>query len=185
MSLPWLKGVICLFHKSGKTLMMDYRDYPHKIHAGKYSPGGGKLDASLGDKDSYDAGVRESWEEERIVAHKLIYHGQVRFNNERRTVNGKPMKINMVVDIYDCYDFDDSKAEATEVKDGKKAKLEWIADEDILRLKDFHEGDRRMFEWLQRYPMFEGVIVQEGERLLESDTIILGYSPNRLVPDVL
>ena len=164
MSLPWLQGVICLFHKEGKTLFMDYRDYPHKIHEGKYSPPGGKINE--GEKSEATA-IREPEEEAKIIARNLIYRGKVHFDNERRTVKGQPMKINMTVDIYDCYDFDDSRAEATEEKEGRKAKLEWIADERIPEINELHEGDRKMFEWLRAYKEFEGTISQIGEELGE------------------
>lgn len=166
MGLPWINGVICFFHKSGKTLLIDYRDYPHKIHEGKYSLPGGKLNDG---ESSEKAGIRESWEEARIIARGMTYRGRVHFNNEERTVLGKPMKINMSVDIYDCFDFDDSHAEATEEKDGRRAKLEWVADDKVLSINELHEGDRKMLEWLRDYKEFEGTIKQVGERLSEAN----------------
>jgi hypothetical protein len=85
------------------------------------------------------------------------------------------MKINMTVDIYESIDFDDSQAESTEIKDGNKARLEWILDNEITKTKEFHEGDRKMFEWLNTYKEFEGTISQVGETLGE-------YSLSHSVP---
>lgn len=164
MSLPWLNGVICLLRKEGKTLFIDYRDYPHKIHQGKYSPPGGKVNPG---ESSSDAAIRETFEETKIRVGTLVYRGKVHFNNEQRTVNGVPMKINMTVDIYESFDFDDSQAESTEIKEDKKAKLEWILDNEIVKTKEFHEGDRKMFEWINTYKEFEGTISQVGETLGE------------------
>lgn len=165
MGLPWIKAAVCFLHKEGKTLFLDYRDYPHKIHEGNYSVPGGKYEAEK-DKTTMDTAVRETVEEVSILARNLIYRGTVHFNNEERTVLGKPMKINVSVDIYDSYDFDDSNARATEEKDGRFAKLEWIADSHIDNIKELHAGDRKMFEWLRLYKEFEGTIAQRGTDLL-------------------
>ncbi|HVY01350.1 MAG TPA: NUDIX domain-containing protein [Candidatus Nanoarchaeia archaeon] len=164
MSLPWLSGVICLLHKEGKTLFIDYRNYPHKIHQGKYSPPGGKVDSG---EMSSDAAIRETFEETNIRVGTLVYRGKVHFNNEQRTVCGLPMKINMTVEIYESFDFDDSQARAMENKEDKVPNLEWIAHDKIIGLKDLHEGDRKMFEWLGAYKEFEGTISQVGESLGE------------------
>jgi 8-oxo-dGTP pyrophosphatase MutT (NUDIX family) len=167
MDLPWKQGVVCLLREKGKTYFIDYNDYPHVIHQGKISPPGGKIEPR---EDPEDATVREVREEVGAIVLKqnLVYRATVHFNNENRTVNGKPMKFNMTVRFYDCSTFDSTNMIAHE------GKLELLTDEEALT-RNMHEGDRKVFEWLKKYKEFEGTIIQTGEKLTS-------YELKRAVP---
>jgi 8-oxo-dGTP diphosphatase len=154
--LPLTKAAACFLRKEGKTLFIDYTNYPHPIHAGKYSIPGGRLEEG---ESLEECARREIAEETCIIADGLCYRGKVRFLNERRTINGKPMKNDFEVYFYDGFVFDDSNARATE------GRLVWVEDNKVLDLP-LHEGDRVIWqEWLSKYKEFEGEIEHEGERL--------------------
>ncbi len=155
MSLLCKYAVVCFLHRDDKTLFIDYTNYEHPIHQGVYSPSGGKIE--LGE-NPIQATQRELQEETGIFVRNLIYRGIVNFDNERRTIRGKLFKYNFNVIIYDCYDFDDSQAKATE------GRLAWIEDSQILSLS-LHEGDRELLKWLTQYKEFEGTITEVGEKL--------------------
>ncbi len=156
MPLPLKIATACFLRRDGKTLFIDYTNYPHPIHAGKYSIPGGRLEEG---ELLVDCAKREVQEETGYIPRELIYRGKVRFLNERRTINGKPMKNDFEVWFYDCMDFDDSNARATE------GRLAWIEDNNILDLP-LHEGDRIIWQnWLSKHKIFEGEIEHEGEKL--------------------
>jgi 8-oxo-dGTP pyrophosphatase MutT (NUDIX family) len=102
--------------------------------------------------------IRELKEETGINLNKLVYRGIIKFDNEKRTIKGKPFKNNFEVYIYDCHDFDDSNARATE------GVLAWIDDKFVLSLS-LHESDKVLWEWLARYKEIYGTIIENGEKL--------------------
>ena len=155
MSLPVKVATACFLRRNGKTLFIDYTNYPHPVHAGKFAPPGGRLDEG---ETLDNCAIREVAEEQGIVLNNVIYRGKVYFVNGRRTINGKPMNYDFEVHAYDCFDFDDTNARA---KEGIPV---WVEDNKVLDLP-LHEGDRTIWSWLGRYKIFEGEIVHEGERL--------------------
>jgi 8-oxo-dGTP pyrophosphatase MutT (NUDIX family) len=167
MALLWLRGGLCFLHKDGKTRLADFRNHYHKIHAGKCSPNGGKIEEG---ETSQAAITREMLEETGTEVRNLTYRGRVHFNNEKRTVEGKPMKFNMVVDLWDCNEFEEGQLPVGQ------APVIWVEDKEMMNLA-LHEGDKRVWEWLQEHPLFEGVIVQDGEHLVEEESKIISLTP--------
>ena len=159
MPLPLQIATMCFLHKSERTLFLDYTiTKDHLIHAGKFSPPGGKLEDI--DKTIEEGVRREVLEETNIKTRDLIYRGKVTFLNEKRNINGDPMKKNWEVYIYDCYEFDDSQAKALE-----SGKLSWVENSKVLKLP-LHEGDYVIWEkWLAKYKEFNGEIEHIGEKL--------------------
>ncbi len=156
MTLPFEVATACYLRRDGKTLLIDYTNYPHPIHAGRYSPPGGRLEEG----ELIDNCVkREIAEEQGILLRNVVWRGMVRFLNEERTINGKPMKHNFDVHIYDCFDFDDARMAS---KEGVPV---WVDNDKVLDLP-LHEGDRIIWrDWLSRYKTFGGVIEHEGDKL--------------------
>jgi len=162
MPLPLEIATACFIRKDGKTLFIDYTNYPHRIHFGKYSPPGGRLEEG---ETIEDCVRREIPEEQGIMLGRVIYLGEVTFLNERRTINGKPMKKNVKVHFYECRDFDDTKMNA---KEGVPV---WVDDTKVLDLP-LHEGDRFIWQnWLGKYKKFQGEIEHEGEKLTSARLI--------------
>src|SRR3989338_1329508 len=155
MSLPWKYATLCLIRRNGKTLFIDYRDYPHPIHHGFYAPPGGKIEPG---ENPEETTKREIEEETHIFLGTLAYRGVIRFDNERRTLKGKPFRYNFQVYIYECSDFDDSHAQPEE------GRLFWAEDSKVLTLP-LHEGDRELWKWLEQYQEIEGTVVEVGEQL--------------------
>jgi len=162
MSLPLKVATACFIGRDGKTLFIDYTNYPHPIHQGKYSIPGGRLEEGELQEDCVRREIRE---ETGIFLKELTYRGRVKFLNEKRTINGNPMKNDFEVHFYECRDFDDANARATE------GRLAWIEDNKVLDLP-LHEGDRIIWrDWLSRYEVFGGVIEHEGEKLTSAKLI--------------
>lgn len=102
---------------------------------------------------------RETREETGIVLGNITYRGIVFFLNEGRTLkNGKTMKINFKAHYYECSDFDSSRAEATE------GKLAWVENDKVMDL-EMHEGDKAIWDWLNKFRLFEGSIAQDKQRI--------------------
>jgi len=162
MVLPVREAVMCYLRRGKQTLFIDYTKGGHPIHVGKFSPSGGKLDPG---ETPEAAASREVLEETGIITRSLTYRGKVLFKNELRTINGKPMTHDWLVHLYDCHDFDDSQARATE------GELAWINNSKVPEVQ-MHEGDQLIWnKWLTQHSFFEGEIVHEGERLTGSRLI--------------
>ncbi|MDP3882397.1 MAG: NUDIX domain-containing protein [Nanoarchaeota archaeon] len=163
MSLPTIIATACFLRDKGKTLFVDYSVlHNHPIHDGKHAAPGGKVEAS--DNSLEEAASREVLEETNIRAYNLIYRGTVLFLNEKRTINGKPMKNNWEVYFYDCHNFD-----ATDARP-KEGNLVWVNDDNVLDLP-LHEGDRVLWGWMQEYQEFKGEVMHEGDKLTEKRII--------------
>lgn len=161
MSLPIKYATCCCLRRRDETLFMDYREYPHPLHAGLFSLPGGKLR----ENETPEQGVaREVLEETGIMVHSLIFRGAILFLNERRTFGGKPAKDNWKVHIFDSYDFDDSQVRASE------GRLAWVQNEKAPSLK-MHEGDKVIWNWMKQYSRFDAEIVHEGEKLVKANLI--------------
>lgn len=162
MPLPLKIATACFIKREGKTLFLDYTNYPHPIHSGKYSIPGGRVEEG---ESIEDCVKREISEETSIMPCRVTYRGKVLFVNGKRTINGKPMSHNFEVHFYECIDFDDTNARATE------GRLAWVEDNNVLGLP-LHEGDRIIWkDWLSRYQRFEGEIEHEGEKLTSAKLI--------------
>ena len=154
MPLPWKFATACFLRRDKRTLLIDYTNYKHPIHEGFFSPPGGKIEEG---EEPIQTTRREMREETGIIVRNLVYRGIIYFDNEKRTIKGRPFKYNFRVHIYDCYDFDDSNAFA------KEGKFFWVEDEQVPSLR-LHEGDKELWRWLSIYKEVEGTIVEEGER---------------------
>ena len=160
MALDWKYATVCFLRREGKTLFIDYTNYQHPIHEGFYAPPWGKIED---DEDPIQTTIRELEEETGIILKSVVYRGLIKFDNEERKIKGKPFKHNFEVHIYDCYDFDDSNARATE------GHLAWIDDMSVLSLP-LHESDKELWRWLTQYKEVYGTI-KENEEILESAVI--------------
>lgn len=163
MTLPWKVATVCFLRDGNKTMLMDYRNFPHPIHEGFYSPPGGKVKTEE-NEDPVTAAKREIGEETGIEVRNLVYRGVIYFLNEKRTIKGRPMKYNFKVYYYDCHDFDAGNERATE------GSLEWINSNDVLG-KSLHEGDKVIWGWLKQYREIEGLIEQNGERVERAELL--------------
>jgi len=161
MPLPIVKATICFLRKNSKTLFLDYRNYDHPLHIGKYSAPGGKLDGS---ENREEGVIRELFEETGIRVHRVVYRGEVFFDNEKRYFGGKPARNSFRVYYFDSFDFDDSNAKATE------GKLAWVSDEDVTNLP-MHDGDIHIWEWLRDYKEINARVVHVGNELVEAQLI--------------
>ena len=151
----------CFCRKNNKTLLIDYTNSNHPIHAGKFSPPGGKLELETKDENIESGTKRELFEETNILDNSLVYRGVITFLNEKRTINGFPMKHNWEVHFFDCFNFDESKAKCEE------GKISWIENDEVMNLP-LHEGDKIMWEWLNKYKEIEAEIIHTGEKLTRS-----------------
>ena len=156
--LPILEATVCFLKRDGKTLLVDYTGYDHKLHAGYFSPPGGKIDFG---ESKEEAVRREVFEEQGIKVDRLTYRGVIFFNNEKRFFGGAPAKWSFRVHYYDSRDFDDSVAKS------KEGKLAWIVDEEVLNLP-MHEGDKIIWGWLKKYQEIDAEIIHDKEKLVES-----------------
>ncbi len=162
--MPVKIATACFLRQQGKTLFIDYTlSQDHPIHAGKYAPPGGKLKEG---ESNENGSRREVLEETGIIARNLISRGTVKFLNEKRTIKGKSMNHNWMVYFFDCNDFDASNARATE------GRLAWVENEKVPDLP-LHEGDKIIWEWLNKYSEFEGEIEHEGEKLMRGEITYL------------
>ncbi len=158
MVLPVLEATVCFLRKDGKTALIDYTSYDHKLHKGYFSPPGGKVDSG----EPIESAVRrEVNEEQGIKVRDLVYRGRVFFNNEKRFFGGKPAKWSFRVYYYDSHDFDDASAKS------KEGKLDWVSDEEVPKLP-MHEGDKIIWGLLKKYKEIDAEIIHEGERLTQS-----------------
>ena len=131
MGLPLLYATVCYLRRRDKTLFIDYRDFPHPLHQGKFAPPGGKIKLP---ESSEQAVRREIKEETGINLNTVRYKGEVLFLNVGREFNEKPAKYNFLVYFFESDDFDDSQARATE------GKLAWINNTEI-RAYPMHKTD--------------------------------------------
>jgi len=151
MTLPVLEATVCYLRKNGMTLFIDYRNFPHPLHQGYFSPPGGKLEI---EETKEQAVIREVLEETHIKINSLIYRGKVLFSNEKRLFGGKPAKNSYLVHYFDSLDFDDNLAQATE------GALAWTLEEEINNLP-MRKGDRQIWKWLKIYKEIEAEIVED------------------------
>ena len=161
MVLPVLEAVVCYLKKEGKTLLIDYRNFPHPLHKGFYSAPGGKLETG---ESREDAVIREIEEEINVKLNEVIYRGKVFFNNEKRLFGGKPAKHSYVVYYFDSLKFDESKALATE------GSLAWTIDKEVNNLP-MHKGDKQIWEWLKKYQEIEAEILESEDGFIDSKLI--------------
>lgn len=157
MSLPLHCAVACYMRRGNETLFTDYRNYPHHLHEGKVAITGGHIENESPD----EANIRETKEETGIKIKKQRLRGIVLFSNDKRTFHGKPAKYNFKVYFYESYDFDDSQMRA------KEGELIWVVNEKAIEL-EMHEGDRHVWEWMQKHEYFEGEIIHEGEKVVSA-----------------
>jgi len=125
MALPILEATVCFLRDEGRTALIDYTNYNHKLHKGYFSPPGGKIEEG---ETREDAVKREIWEEQGIKINSLVYRGEIFFDNEKRHFGGKQAPYSFRVYYFDSHDFDDTQAKA------KEGKLMWIVDEKGIRI---------------------------------------------------
>jgi 8-oxo-dGTP diphosphatase len=157
MSLPVKTATMCYFRRADDIWVMDYRKHNHPLHAGKFAPPGGKRN----DEETLEECIiREVFEETGMKISSVKLRGQVLFFNERRTFGGKPAKNDWQVYVYECYNFDESKARPTE------GKFVRIKKEEIESIP-MHEGDRKILDWLlqNKGGIFNARIEHVGEQL--------------------
>lgn len=156
MSLPTLIATACCVRRLDQTLFIDYRSSKHPLHAGKYSLPGGKYEKG---ESLEECAIRELKEETKIIASNAIPRGMVLFINEKRTINGNPVKANFQVYFCDFSEFDDSNAKS------KEGPLVWVPNDKVRELP-MHEGDYAVWKWLQEHERyFNAKVMHVGEKL--------------------
>lgn len=153
MTLPVLEATIGLLRKNGKTLFIDYRNYPHPLHKGFFAFPGGKI--NLGETKE-EGVIRELKEETNIVLQDLIYRGKVLFDNSNRLFGGKPSKYSFLVYYFDSYKFDDSNQKASE------GEIVYASDEEA-ELLPIHKGDKQIWDWLKIYKEIDARVKQDEQ----------------------
>ena len=140
-------ATLCYVKHDGHTLMIHRNKRPNDIHQGKWNGLGGKFEAGESPEDCV---IREIYEESGLMIHAPRLSGILTFTNFKGN--------DWLVFVFTANEFKGSLL--PEVPEGK---LEWIPDDEILRLP-LWDSDQVFLPWIAQGKFFSGKFNYDSDR---------------------
>ena len=145
-------ATLCYVKKDGHTLMIHRNKRPNDIHEGKWNGLGGKFEAGESPEDCV---IREVGEESGLVIRAPHLHGLLTFTNFKGN--------DWYVFVYSAKDFTGEL-----LSDVPEGSLEWIRDDEILRLP-LWDSDQVFLPWVTQGRFFSGKFNYDGEKFVDHE----------------
>ena len=147
-------ATLCYVKRDGHTLMIHRNKRPNDIHEGKWNGLGGKFEAGESPEDCV---IREVREESGLNIRVPYLHGLLTFTNFKGN--------DWYVFVYTAKDFDGEL-----LQDVPEGQLEWVRDEDILRLP-LWDSDQVFLPWLSQGRFFSGKFLYNGDTFVDHEVM--------------
>ena len=147
-------ATLCYVKRDGHTLMIHRNKRPNDIHEGKWNGLGGKFEAGESPEDCV---IREVREESGLNIRAPYLHGLLTFTNFKGN--------DWYVFVYTAKDFDGEL-----LQDVPEGQLEWVRDEDILRLP-LWDSDQVFLPWLSQGRFFSGKFQYNGDTFVDHEVM--------------
>jgi 8-oxo-dGTP diphosphatase len=145
-------ATLCYVKKDGQTLMIHRNKRPNDIHEGKWNGLGGKFEAGESPEDCV---IREVGEESGLTIRAPHLHGILTFTNFKGN--------DWYVFVYTAEDFTGEL-----LNDVPEGKLEWIRDDEILRLP-LWDSDQVFLPWVAQGGFFSAKFNYDGEKFVDHE----------------
>lgn len=145
-------ATLCYVKRDGHTLMIHRNKRPNDIHEGKWNGLGGKFEAGESPEDCI---IREVREESGLNIRAPHLHGLLTFTNFKGN--------DWYVFVYTAKDFDGEL-----LHDVPEGKLEWVRDEEVLRLP-LWDSDQVFLPWLSQGRFFSGKFQYNGDTFVDHE----------------
>jgi 8-oxo-dGTP diphosphatase len=145
-------ATLCYVKRDGYTLMIHRNKRPNDIHVGKWNGLGGKFEAGESPEDCV---IREVGEESGLTIRAPHLHGILTFTNFKGN--------DWYVFVYTAEDFTGEL-----LNDDPEGKLEWIRDDEVLRLP-LWDSDQVFLPWVTQGRFFSGKFNYDGEKFVDHE----------------
>ena len=145
-------ATLCYVKRDGHTLMIHRNKRPNDIHEGKWNGLGGKFEAGESPEDCV---IREVGEESGLTIRAPHLHGILTFTNFKGN--------DWYVFVYTAENFTGELLD-----DVPEGKLEWIRDDEILRLP-LWDSDQVFLPWVSQGRFFSGKFNYDGEKFVDHE----------------
>lgn len=145
-------ATLCYVKRDGHTLMIHRNKRPNDIHEGKWNGLGGKFEAGESPEDCV---IREVGEESGLTIRAPHLHGILTFTNFKGN--------DWYVFVYTAEDFTGELLD-----DVPEGSLEWIRDDEILRLP-LWDSDQVFLPWVAQGQFFSGKFNYDGEKFVDHE----------------
>jgi 8-oxo-dGTP diphosphatase len=147
-------ATLCYLKRNGKTLMIHRNKRPNDIHAGKWNGLGGKFEAGESPEDCV---IREVREESGLTIQSPRLHGLLAFTNFKGN--------DWYVFVFTAHEFEGELSQDT-----PEGKLDWIPDDEILRLP-LWDSDHIFLPWLNGESFFSARFRYDGEKFVDHEVV--------------
>ena len=145
-------ATLCYVKRDGYTLMIHRNKRPNDIHEGKWNGLGGKFEAGESPENCV---IREVGEESGLTIRAPHLHGILTFTNFKGN--------DWYVFVYTAENFTGELLD-----DVPEGKLEWIRDDEILRLP-LWDSDQVFLPWVSQGQFFSGKFNYDGEKFVDHE----------------
>ena len=145
-------ATLCYLKRNGKTLMIHRNKRPDDIHAGKWNGLGGKFEAGESPEECV---TREVLEESGLTIQSPHLHGLLIFTNFKGN--------DWYVFVFTAHEFEGELSQDT-----PEGKLDWIPDDEILRLP-LWDSDSIFLPWLNGERFFSAKFRYDEEKFLDHE----------------
>ena len=145
-------ATLCYVKRDGHTLMIHRNKRPNDIHEGKWNGLGGKFEAGESPENCV---IREVGEESGLTIRAPHLHGILTFTNFKGN--------DWYVFVYTAENFTGELLD-----DVPEGKLEWIRDDEILRLP-LWDSDQVFLPWVSQGRFFSGKFNYDGEKFVDHE----------------
>ncbi len=145
-------ATLCYVKRDGLTLMIHRNKRPNDIHEGKWNGLGGKFEAGESPENCV---IREVGEESGLTIRAPHLHGILTFTNFKGN--------DWYVFVYTAENFTGELLD-----DVPEGKLEWIRDDEILRLP-LWDSDQVFLPWVSQGRFFSGKFNYDGEKFVDHE----------------
>ncbi len=145
-------ATLCYIKKDGKTLMLHRTKKINDLHEGKWNGVGGKFEKG---ETPEECAIREVKEETGLTIKNPKLVGRILFPHFDK--EGEDWHIYVFV----IKDF------SGELIDSPEGDLEWVADENVVKL-NLWDADKYFLEWIDQEKFFSAKFTYDGEKVIDS-----------------